>query len=58
MKDIIRECFFCKDMCSDGIIINGEMICRRCEERIVNTPVEDINYEELKDDVKVMLFNE
>ena len=34
------------------------MICRQCEERIVNTKVEDSDYDELKDSIKIVLFDE
>lgn len=58
MENSNKSCFICGDTHCDGIIINGEMICRQCEEKIVNTKVEDSNYDELKDSIKVILFDE
>lgn len=58
MESLNKSCFVCGDTDCDGIIINGEMICRQCEEKIVNTKVEDSNYDELKDSIKVILFDE
>ena len=51
MESLNKSCFVCGDTDCDGIIINGEMICRQCEEKIVNTKVEDSNYDELKDSI-------
>ncbi|KQB76918.1 CsfB protein [Clostridium butyricum] len=48
----------CGQINCDGIIINGEMICRNCEEKIVNTKVDDSDYDELKDSIKIILFDE
>ena len=49
MENSIKKCFICGQINCDGIIINGEMICRNCEEKIVNTKVDDSDYDELKD---------
>lgn len=58
MENLIKKCFICGQINCDGIIINGEMICRQCEEKIVNTKVEDPEYDEVKDSIKIILFNE
>lgn len=58
VEKLIKKCFICGQINCDGIIINGEMICRQCEERIVNTKVEDSDYDELKDSIKIVLFDE
>ncbi|AOR95571.1 CsfB protein [Clostridium butyricum] len=54
----MKKCFICGQINCDGIIINGEMICRNCEEKIVNTKVDDSDYDELKDSIKIILFDE
>lgn len=48
----------CGQTNSDGIIINGEMICKRCEEKIVNTKVDDSDYDKLKNSIKIILFED
>lgn len=58
VENLIKRCFICGQIDCDGIIINGEMICRECEEKIVNTKVEDSDYDELKDSIKIVLFDE
>lgn len=58
MESSNKSCFICGDSNCDGIIVNGEMICRKCEKEIVNTKVEDNNYEAYKDKIKIILFNE
>lgn len=58
MENLIKKCFICGQINCDGIIINGEMICKQCEEKIVNTKVEDSDYDELKDSIKIILFDE
>ncbi|AGX41213.1 inhibitor of sigma-G Gin [Clostridium saccharobutylicum DSM 13864] len=42
----------------NGIILNGEKICRTCEEKIVNTKVIDQDYNMYKNEIKKILFNE
>ena len=58
MENSIKKCFICGQINCDGIIINGEMICRNCEEKIVNTKVDDSDYDKLKDSIKIILFDE
>jgi len=53
-----KSCFICGASDSDGIILNGERICKACEEKIVNTTVIDKNYNIYKDKIKIILFNE
>lgn len=58
MKNLNKSCFICGDTDCDGIIINGEMICRRCEQKIVNSEASDESYDMYKDKIKVILFDE
>lgn len=58
MENLIKKCFICGQINCDGIIINGEMICRQCEEKIVNTNTSDKNYDMYKDKIKIILFDE
>lgn len=58
VENLIKKCFICGQINCDGIIINGEMICKQCEQKIVNTKVEDSDYDELKDSIKIILFDE
>lgn len=58
MENLIKRCFVCGQTNSDGIIINGEMICRNCEEKIVNTKVDDSDYDKLKNSIKIILFED
>ena len=45
MENINKSCFICGDTDCDGIIINGEMICRKCEEKIVESDTSDKDYD-------------
>jgi len=58
MEILNKLCFICGASDSDGIILNGERICKACEEKIVNTTVIDKNYNIYKDKIKIILFNE
>lgn len=52
-----NTCFICGASNCDGIILNGEKICRACEEKIVNTSVNDLDYDKYKDEIKIILFD-
>lgn len=56
MKDLNKSCFLCGETYCDGIIINGENICKACEEKIVDIVVFDPSYDEYKDKIKSILF--
>lgn len=56
MKDLNKSCFLCGETNCDGIIINGENICKACEEKIVGTTILDPDYEYYKDEMKAILF--
>ena len=58
MDNLTKKCFICGQTNSDGIIINGEMICKKCEEKIVNTKVDDSDYDKLKNSIKIILFED
>ena len=58
MESLNKLCFVCGASDSDGIILNGERICKACEEKIINTTVADSNYDIYKDKIKIILFNE
>jgi len=42
----------------DGIILNGERICRACEEKIINIKPADSDYDIYKDQIKIVLFDQ
>lgn len=58
MKNLNKSCFLCGASDCNGIILNGEKICRTCEEKIVNTKVIDQDYNMYKNQIKKILFNE
>ncbi|AQR88499.1 sigma factor G inhibitor Gin [Clostridium saccharobutylicum] len=58
MNNLNKSCFLCGASDCNGIILNGEKICRTCEEKIVNTKVIDQDYNMYKNEIKKILFNE
>jgi hypothetical protein len=58
MENLNKLCFICGASHRDGIILNGEKICKACERKIVNTTVMNPDYDIYKDQVKIILFNE
>ncbi|MGV3024776.1 sigma factor G inhibitor Gin [Clostridium thermobutyricum] len=40
----------------DGIIVNGEYICRHCEKEIIETSVEENKYDDYVDKIKVVIY--
>lgn len=58
MQNLNKSCFMCGASDCDGIILNGEKICKACEEKILNTTVIDNYYNIYKDQIKIILFNE
>ena len=58
MENLNKLCFICGQSECNGIIVNGEKICKACEEKIVDTTVIDRNYDNYKDKIKIVLFNE
>ncbi|AGF53969.1 MULTISPECIES: sigma factor G inhibitor Gin [Clostridium] len=58
MKILNNLCFMCGESTSDGIILNGEKICKACEDKIVNITPKNLNYDTYKDQIKIILFNQ
>ena len=58
MKNLNKLCFICGASDCDGIILNGEKICKACEGKIVNADIINPDYDIYKDQVKIILFNE
>lgn len=56
MENINERCFLCGKFDYKGIIVNGERICRECEEKIVNSSVAHREYDEIKDKIKIILY--
>ena len=56
MENLNKSCFICGEIHYDGIILNGEIICKACEEKIVNTVIINPDYEIYKDQLKKILF--
>lgn len=40
----------------NGIIVNGEYICRNCEREIISTNVEENKYDSFVDKIKVVIY--
>ena len=57
MENLNKSCFICGVRDCDGIILNGERICKACEDKIVNTTVIDKNYNIYKNKIKIVLFD-
>lgn len=57
MKKLNKVCFICGAYCDDGIILNGEKICNKCENEIINTTILDKKYDSYENKIKVILFN-
>ena len=57
MEKLNKLCVMCGAVDYDGIILNGETICKACEEKIINTTVIDSNYDIYKDKIKIVLFD-
>lgn len=58
MEYLNKSCFMCGASDCDGIIINGEKICKACEKKIVRTTITDPDYDICKDVLRIILFNE
>ena len=56
MEDLYKLCFLCGEWYCDGIIINGENICKACEEKVVDITILDPDYDDYKDNIKAILF--
>ncbi|SFC80170.1 sigma factor G inhibitor Gin [Clostridium uliginosum] len=53
---INRECFLCSKTKHNGIILNGEKICKTCEEEIVNLTNNNPKYDYYREKIKTILF--
>lgn len=58
MENLNKSCFICGVNDCDGIILNGEKICKACEQKIVSTNIINPDYDIYKNQIKVILFNE
>lgn len=58
MENSNKSCFMCGASDCDGIILNGEKICKACEKKIIDTNVNDVDYNIHKDKIKLILFDE
>lgn len=56
MQEVSNKCFICGKPVYDGIIINGERICKECEKKIIKTDPSEEKYSEYKDKIKVILY--
>lgn len=57
MEKSNKLCIMCGAVDYNGIILNGERICRACEEKIINIKPEESNYDIYKDKMKIVLFD-
>jgi hypothetical protein len=58
MEKLNKLCVMCGGINNDGIILNGERICRACEKKVVSIEAADSDYDAYKDKLKIVLFNE
>ena len=58
MKKTNKLCIMCGAVDYNGIILNGERICKACEEKIINTKPDHFDYDIYKDKMKIVLFEE
>lgn len=56
MEKIVKKCFICGRENCEGIVINGELVCRDCEAEIVKSSVNDENYDKYKEKIKIILY--
>lgn len=47
-----QNCIICRKPFTDGIIVNGRLICRSCEHKLVNAEVNTDFYEYYKECIK------
>lgn len=53
---INKKCFVCSKSEENGIILNGEKICSKCENEIIDLSVINPKYNYYKDKIKTILF--
>lgn len=58
MQKSNKLCAICGVADNNGIILNGERICRACEEKIVNIKTVESDYDIYKEKIKIVLFAE
>lgn len=58
MKKTNKLCIMCGAVDYNGIILNGERICKACEEKIINIKPDHFDYDIYKDKMKIVLFEE
>lgn len=52
-----QRCIICRKELSNGIIINGRVICKPCESRVVNSKVDTDFYNYYRDCIKKNLVD-
>ena len=57
MEYLNKSCFMCGASDCNGIIINGEKICKACEEKIMSSTINELDYDLYKDALKIILFD-
>lgn len=48
----VRVCSFCSNMRINGIAILEQWMCNECEEKLLNTNIEDPIYDQNKEQIK------
>ena len=56
MKNSNKSCFLCGASDCGGIMLNGEIICKACEKKIVDTTILDPGYDDYMESIKTILF--
>lgn len=56
MDSIVKKCFICGKENCEGIVINGELICKDCEAEIVKSSMNDEKYDRYKEKIKIILY--
>ncbi|ATD53895.1 sigma factor G inhibitor Gin [Clostridium chauvoei] len=52
-----KVCFICRNQQEDGIIVGKSLICKSCQDKIVNTNIDNKQYDFYKDKIKKALFS-
>ncbi len=55
MKDGL-QCHICNQQEAGGIVIKNKYICGKCEKEIISTSPHHLEYEDIKEKVKEILF--
>lgn len=49
-----NRCIFCEEVHTEGIHLRGKFICSKCENELLNTPVDEPAYQNYKEGLKII----